>query len=629
MTEKKRIETPFPFNMGADPEFSILLHDKKISAQRIFSTTLGQMKSMNEVHMGYGVSGYGAIGWDGCSETAELRPNPVKKPSDMVTNIHALLESFAADIKLFNLTTLSYKGSVGGHIQFELPEIYATIGEEQGANMLKSKLAGIQRKLVSFYLPILMAEDVINLRIRRRLNYGKLEEYRIDKRQSDDRAAWTLEFRCPSAEWLTSPKITRAIFAYLGTVYHEIMNNPKNVSRCSDILIKNNSQLESLENLAITHFSAVMNMYSQKVKRHIQTFTFYKTHKEDIDFLLNPEAVMAEKKKHDFNIMSGWGFANTKISKRLLCSASNAKKATSMLALDGITDAVNIPFNRDYNIGNFAEQMKIRIIANNWKLKNKYFLFGLRKGISQYIAQDKNRLFVHAPNVKTAQDRYYMDPVFERMSEKFIIRGTNNSYHADTKTQESYIMIGIPYLDRQKNDVKGLISLIYDIENGKNKPVTEFSDSDNDGNGEIRSAYNKTTIGDAVSQDEREDQDQSQRIIDIQSEIANEIATTQDSCPPSNIVRTHDTARSGDYLICDNDPSIFVIIEENETSSHASRRLRMIMNGRNLDSHISHYRLPETETATIPAEMPQVEIDAEDLILTLDKNTVSEASVRL
>ena len=63
----------FPFNMGADPEFNIVMQDKRIDANGLFKSIMSKdKKTFKETEMGYKIKDFGSLGWDGNAATAEI-----------------------------------------------------------------------------------------------------------------------------------------------------------------------------------------------------------------------------------------------------------------------------------------------------------------------------------------------------------------------------------------------------------------------------------------------------------------------------------------------------------------------------------------------------------------------------
>ena len=83
LTSKKE----FPFKLGADPEFSIMLKDNRIPADRILNILFKDLESTGS---GFKIKKAGEIGWDGHSLTGEIRPAPANTPRQLVENIRQL-----------------------------------------------------------------------------------------------------------------------------------------------------------------------------------------------------------------------------------------------------------------------------------------------------------------------------------------------------------------------------------------------------------------------------------------------------------------------------------------------------------------------------------------------------------
>src|SRR5574343_48392 len=151
----------FNFTIGADPEFNVVSQGRKVDARYTMCKLLEKDGKFNS-NTGLIVEGAGNIGWDGCSSTGELRPDPSNYPKGLAENIGKLFEEYANKINLFDLSTLSFYSSVGGHIHFQLPD----------TNVNDAKLRKMHRQLASFYLPIMMSENKINLELRNKGGYG-------------------------------------------------------------------------------------------------------------------------------------------------------------------------------------------------------------------------------------------------------------------------------------------------------------------------------------------------------------------------------------------------------------------------------------------------------------------------
>jgi len=107
----------------------------------------------------------------------------------------------------------------------------------------------------------------------------------------------------------------------------------------------------------------------------------------------------------------------------------------------------------------------------NWQLKHRYALFGFKKGVTDYTAMTEDKKF-YAMSNNDSKDRILKTS--QMMMDRY--GGNNNAYGSariNAKTGKTVgndlktIVIGIPYQDRAKDDIKGMIELIWQIENRK------------------------------------------------------------------------------------------------------------------------------------------------------------------
>lgn len=463
--------------MGSDPEFSFVIQDRRIHASELLSMNLSKKKGFKREDQGYACAG-GQLGWDGCSATAEVRPKPAETPREATDNIKNILESTHQYLKMFDMSTLSTYAPVGGHFHFQ-------ISEELHDN--PKKLAIIHKKVSSFFLPIMISENKISLRLRTKGNgYGTLTDYHGDNRYSrpDGGYDYTYEFRTPSAEWLTTEKICEATHAYLGVVFNEIINEPKNFARFSDIIYKNNEQAKALHQLAITDYIGVTESLFNRIKKAVRSFKLYPEYKAQIEYILNPQKVMADKKKAEYNIAKGWGFvkkADTKVPniKEILNRKKFLEKA-SKLDLDKMAAMMNISFNDDTNVNLFVRSLSEKAAVFNWKLENNYFIFGLRKGIDETLVFDQNGKIIIGGNIiKTVSDQSAMEELTGRIIRKFI---SGKPRSIDPTTGEikkvKTTIIGLPYDMRVQKKCDQFVRLVYKLEKTKNLAGKEISYKD-------------------------------------------------------------------------------------------------------------------------------------------------------
>ena len=456
---------PFPFKIGADPEFNILLHNKRLSAKQLFEQMLNNKKEWKKDRneMGYTFADAGNIGWDGASATGEIRPTPNNLPEQVISNLGEMFSAISKISPIFELNTLSNKAPVGGHIHLEIP-----------MDWTEQKMQKMHKQLCSFYIPLLLGEDSVNLRIRTSENYGRISDYRVETfKQQDNSTSKTYEFRVPSAEWLTTPKTALGTLAYLAVIFNEIMNNPKNLKLSKEIIIRNQEQAEALHSLSITNFVFLTKILLNKIKRTVKTFEFYPQYKKEIDFILNPAAVMKEKQHAQFNIINGWKLnQKTHFTKRDLLNDKKLKANTLEIDLDSLSSAVYLQYNDDEFVSEFVRAIKHRVLAFNWKLKNNYFFFGLRKGLKDFMVFNKNfQMLKGIESVKTVKDLECIKHVFDKMNSKFYLDNSGSSRSSDAIINKRHILIGIPYPERVARNFKSIIEIVYDIDKGRIKPL--------------------------------------------------------------------------------------------------------------------------------------------------------------
>ena len=467
-TNKKK----FDFKIGADPEFVLTMQGRKVDAKQTMQLILtkkpGFIKDRHE--MGFDIAPFGNLGWDGASSTAEIRPNPSYDPQEVTNNLGGMFKAFTKHIKLCDMSVISEYSPVGGHIHLEVPK-----GERWSAE----KRSQIHKRLASFYLPILIAENKVNLNLRIKQNYGSLKDFRMDERfkYEDGSPGWTFEFRCPSAEWLATPKLANATMAYMGVVYHEIIHHPKNFAKYNDIIYKSDKQGEALQTLAIMEFSLLTESILAKAKKYVRKFEMYESYKEEVEYIFNPKQVIKDKQKANYNIALGWDLIGNTIPKKseILASKKKIKNIAQIKDFDTLKGVMNIHYNDDKNVAMFAEALKDRVAAFNWKLKNNYFIFGMRKGIEKIIAKNlKNDYLTGREIIKTALDYQEVEKLFQKMSSKFnSMNGIANKATLDFGTgkikdqREQVIMIGIPYMMRVEEDIKEFLNFIWVLEKGE------------------------------------------------------------------------------------------------------------------------------------------------------------------
>lgn len=498
----------FKFKIGADPEFNLTMQNRKIDAHQTLNFALKGKRNFKKAdnEMGFSLEGFGEIGWDGSDTTAEIRPKAANTPQKVVNNIAMILKESSKHINLFDISTLSEFSPIGGHIHFEVPK---------ETKWKKDKENSIHRKMSSFYLPILLSENKTNLNLRIRQGYGSLKDYRIEKKfeYEDGAPGYTYEFRCPSAEWMTTPKLAESTMAYMAVVYHEVINKPNSFKKYSDVIYKSDKQGDALQTLAIMEFNLLTKQIMSRIKKYIKGFEMYEFYKNEIEYLFQPEKILKDKMKAGYNVSLGWDLNKHNPAPKkteILSSKKKFQQITKNSNLDEIKKVMNIHSNDDTNVVLFAEALKDRVSAFNWKLKNNYFIFGIRKGINSIVAKNLMDDYLAGKEIiKTEMDMQAMDDLFGRMKNKFSINNSNfNNTQQITidfktgkpkNTKETSVIIGLPYEMRTKEDIKPFLELIWNIEKGKtsltkvvNKQEGLINDvNDLENRGEIYKILNK------------------------------------------------------------------------------------------------------------------------------------------
>ena len=529
----------FKFTIGADPEFNMEINNKKLNASEAITALLDDNSKFQKDSAGYALRDKkaGAIGWDGHSSTGEIRPSPSKSPQEVVENLRAILTEFNKAAPLFELSTLSRTGTVGGHIHFEVSDFHP----DRNSN---TKMKALHKRLISLYLPIIMGENKVNLTLRMKGGYGQLcsnSAFRVDSKfkYPNGNPGYTYELRCPSAEWLTTPKIANATLAFLGVIFHEIRSNPKKFDKtCKEILVRNDQQGDALQTLAIAEYESLTKTLYSKIKKSIKTFELYEEFKDEINYILNPNKILADKQSANYDIRIGWNLNSIgkEATKKQILSDKSFKKEALKKDLDAISKFVKISYNDDINVETFAKTLAKRSIAFNWNLNKTYFLFGIRKGISDYIVQDENEEIIKgSEQLKTILDKDSVNTLFQRMRDRV---GVNHEVSSRLnfitgkieKIKENTILIGIPYEKRINDDHKSFIELIYEIEknktkirNKKDERLIDDTDEENKDRGEIWKILNNQEVNnrEIIENSEMEnelEEDIQQVVRDIENE---------------------------------------------------------------------------------------------------------------
>lgn len=475
----------FDFKIGADPEFILTMQGRKVDAKQTMELMLKNKEGFKPTgdRMGFEVGEFGNIGWDGASSTGEIRPKANNNPKEVVNNLAGMFKEFTKHIRICDMSTISEFSSVGGHIHFEIPK---------GEKWTTEKKNTILRRLSSFYLPVLISENKTNLNLRLKQGYGSLKDMKIENHfmYPDGTPGYTFEFRCPSAEWLTTPKVASATLAYMAVIYHEAIKHPKNFMKFNDVIYKSDKQGDALQTLAIMEYDILTNSILKKVKQYIKKFEMYDEFKDEIEYIFNAKQIVKDKQKANYNIALGWNLIGETLptKKEIMSSKKMIQEIAKIKDFDTLKDVMNIHYNDDTNVSMFAECLKDRVAAFNWKLKNNYYLFGMRKGIDGIIAKNlKNEYLEGQDQMKTILDEDSMQRLFEKMSRKFnSTDGIQMTKTLDFITgkikdqRDNIIVIGLPYMMRVEEDVKPFLNFIWALEKGEKKGLPAKNNHRND-----------------------------------------------------------------------------------------------------------------------------------------------------
>lgn len=466
----------FKFKIGSDPEFSFISQGRRINAKKLLNTVFESSDEYN--NDGYETKG-GFIGWDGCEATAELRPFPSKSTEQATKNIKIMLEEINERLPTFEMSTISTYAPVGGHIHIEIPE---EIAES------RIKLKTLHKRLTTFFLPIMISENKLNLRIRMNNDsdgYGSFTYHKESQEfpQKDGTIKRTYEFRIPSAEWLTTEKICKSTLTYIAVISNEIMHNQENFKKYERLILKNNQQLKAMQELAIAEYVGVTESLFKEIKKAVKTFELYKEYKEEIDYILNPKKVYEDKRKNNYKINKGWNLKQRKekeVTLKKLTTKKEFKKRINEKTEEEIQRAVsimNFTYNNDKNIKEMITELATRAFVFNWKLNKKYFIFGIRQGINHEIIFDtNNKLYKGEENIETQEDLKAMGELREKIIQKY--KQTEEPFldmeRGEMKIADA-IIIGLPYQDRIEKDINKLIKTIYKIEKNQIKEKQEIN----------------------------------------------------------------------------------------------------------------------------------------------------------
>lgn len=273
------VHTIAPITIGSDPElvFSSPMDFKPIPAYQY-------IEDERRIKV---------FGYDGHSETAELRPQPADDPIKHAENIKRIFNKARTDSSYQSVFSLlfyssSLRDGVGGHIHFGHPDlIKGSLGDGSYQQKITPILNALD-SLVSF--PLMFLE--IPEHARKRKNggsYGKLSSYRADKN-------YGFEYRTPPS-WLSTEELTKGTLCLSYAIVNEVLNkgwamkNPLN-------------QVAGFREMFQLHNTDLLLPLLPKIKPVIKSLELYPKYKDHIDYVL----YNASRQNHIMNteIKEGW-----------------------------------------------------------------------------------------------------------------------------------------------------------------------------------------------------------------------------------------------------------------------------------------------------------------------------------
>ena len=218
-----------------------------------------------------------------------------------------------------------------------------------------------------------------------------------------------------------------------------------------------------------------MDGFKKAIKNAIQNFELYEPFKTEIDYMFQSTQILKDKEKVNYNIIKGWGLdkAKPKITKALILSDKTTTEKQKIIDIDTLSEIIPILYNNDTNIAYFSKELRKKLCALKWTLKNKYFFYGLRAGMKDFIVHNSSKQIIyHGEQIKSKKELHYLkDELFNRIQKKL----TQNNIIINAK--EKYTFVGIPFKMRKDKNLKPFITMIYNIETGKIKApnIKEFT----------------------------------------------------------------------------------------------------------------------------------------------------------
>jgi hypothetical protein len=165
-----------PITLGGDPEFEVYVDGELVPAYRLSIFNNGGLS--------------GAIGTDGASSTAELRPSPASSPGEYLENFTALVRKVSRRGILLSVKGDTY--ALGGHI-------HVGSSNEYVVRLLKDEVEKFIEVLDDFVGRVLLPTSG-----RARGGYARLGAYEFK--------SYGWEYRTPPASYYADPKMVRIVY---------------------------------------------------------------------------------------------------------------------------------------------------------------------------------------------------------------------------------------------------------------------------------------------------------------------------------------------------------------------------------------------------------------------------------
>lgn len=469
----------FPFTLGADPEFTTISGNRTMNTRNILE---GFFKGLRQENQGYNFSG-GNIGYDGHNATGEVRPKP-GSPEQVTANLKSLFNEMHSRVPFVEMSTLTLASPTGGHIHLSVPENLTDIMMNK-----TQKWHAIERALASFVLVIMMGENKLSREMRKRTSgYGGLMDYRYGQQFTypNGNPGYTLEVRCPNAEWITSEKLSLGTLAFMAIAWDQILksaNGDKSaLDPVAEILFKNQRQADETLGPLLGDFANLQKIFMNKIKPFVRMHPAYPQYKAALELVMNPLAVIEEKERVHYAISEGWGFSTS--TKQIKASEfhkdDEIEAKTASFPESIMRNVSQFSWNEDINVQAFATAMSKRCVALGWKPNHEYFLFGL-KSVKEIIMRDEEGRFVSGEGaIQTKKDFQFVERKFNKLAPK-AVPAYGRFLHPRTgklvkENELRRVMIGIPSEMRQAMDIKPLIKTILKFEkNPKSMPPIDLA----------------------------------------------------------------------------------------------------------------------------------------------------------